>query len=123
VRDVTCCDVTQGSEDEITTSITLGIDLGFATKYSRSHLWFPFIIFAFFFIPYIADQYYSAFGNGLSSLAYGCTDFRSLVFISNWVSIPLLCPLPSLWLSVYMYIYIFFFAVSCYPSDCFIWAM
>jgi len=75
-RDLTYSDVTQGSEDGMTTNINVGIDPVFATKYSRWHLCFSFSVF--FLICIVADQYSSALGNGLSSLAYECTYNLSL---------------------------------------------
>ena len=63
---------------------------------------FSFVVFCFVLICIIADQYSSALGNGLSSLAYECTHttFRPVVSIPVWVSNSLLYSLPSLWWSV-----------------------
>jgi len=69
------------------TSITVGMDPVFATKYGRWHLYlsFSYLFVCFFLICVIADQYSSALGNGLSSLAYECTTFRPVVSIPFWV--------------------------------------
>ena len=72
-RDLTCSDVTQGSEDGMTTSINVGIDQVFATEYGRWHLYFSFSYF--FFIYIIADQYSSALDNNCPVLSTSVQTF------------------------------------------------
>jgi hypothetical protein len=57
-RDVTCSDVTQGNDDGMATSINVGIDPLFATKYGR-HFCTSHLYFVYFYCT-IADQYSSA---------------------------------------------------------------